>query len=232
MLPAAIVVPALAAVVMERVAFRPVRGASVTTTLVTSFAVAIVVQNLILIKFGARPHAIPFPDWVTSNVVVGSYDIQVLQFLSAGVTGVALIALVLFLRRTKIGISMRAAADDFEVTRLMGIRTNRVIAGAFALSGIMAGAVGVLWVARRGTVDPLMGTTPVLKAFIAAVIGGLGSLPGAVVGGYLLGIIEVTLEASLPAYPLRFEDAFAFGFVVLILLARPEGILRRRAESA
>ena len=105
----------------------------------------------------------------------------------------------LFLRRTVTGTAMRAAAEDFDVVRLMGIPASRIIATAFLLSGLLAGLAAMLWVAQRASVDPLMGFTPVLKAFIAAVVGGLGSLPGAVAGGFLLGIIEVLLQATLPA---------------------------------
>jgi branched-chain amino acid transport system permease protein len=230
-LPIALAVPMVAAVLMERIAFRPVRGATMTTTLVTSFALAVVVQMAVTIAFGARPKAVVFPEWVKGNVHLGPLDVQTLQLLTLGSTVVALSILVLFFRRTLIGISMRAAAEDFPVTRLMGVRANGVVATAFAISGCLAGLAAIFYVARRGAVDPLMGLTPVLKAFIAAVIGGLGSLPGAVVGGFLLGFIEATLQALLPDQTLPFTDAIAFGIVVIVLLWRPEGILKRPARA-
>lgn len=224
MLPAAILVPAFAAILMERVAFRPIRSATLTTTMITSFAVAIVVQHLLVIQFGSRQKVVPFPRWVTQNVSLGAFDIQILQIAATLVTGLALLGLTLFLRRSQLGISMRAAADDFEVTRLLGIRADRVIATAFALSGALAGLASLFWVARRGTVGPMMGLTPLVNAFIAAVIGGLGSLPGAVVGGFVLGFIRVALETLLPSGPLRFIDAFTISLVVLVLLLRPQGL--------
>lgn len=230
-IPVALAVPMIAAVLMERVAFRPVRGASMTTTLVTSFALAVVVQMVITIAFGARPKPVAFPEWVKGNVRVGPLDVQTLQLLSLGTTIAALVGLLMFFRRTLAGVSMRAAAEDFSTTRLMGIRANRVIATAFALSGLLAGVAAIFFVARRGAVDPLMGLTPVLKAFIAAVIGGLGSLPGAVVGGFVLGGIEAALQAALPDRSLPFTEAIAFGIVIIVLLWRPEGILRRRVAS-
>jgi branched-chain amino acid transport system permease protein len=107
----------------------------------------------------------------------------------------------------------------------MGIRANAVIATAFALSGLLAGVAGILWVAQRASVDPLMGFMPVLKAFIAAILGGLGSLGGAVAGGFLLGFIEIYLSAYLPAGILPFQDAIALGLVILVLLVRPEGLI-------
>jgi branched-chain amino acid transport system permease protein len=231
-IPVALAVPMIAAVLMERVAFRPVRGATMTTTLVTSFALAVVVQMAITIAFGARPKPVAFPEWVKGNVHVGLLDVQTLQLLTLGTTLVALVALLLFFRRTLAGVSMRAAAEDFSVTRLMGIRANRVIATAFAISGLLAGLAAIFFVARRGAVDPLMGLTPVLKAFIAAVIGGLGSLPGAVVGGFVLGGIEAALQAALPDRSLPFTEAIAFGIVIVVLLWRPEGILRRRTAAS
>lgn len=229
---AAVAIAALAALAMERLAFRPVRGASPSTMLLTSFALAVIIQNALTIKFGARPQGVEFPEWMSSNLSIGAVDIQVLQILTVGVTAIALGVLLIVLRYTTTGMALRAAAEDFQVTRLMGIRANGVIAAAFVVSGIMAGIVGVLWVARRGVVDPLMGLSPVLKAFIAAVLGGLGSLGGAVAGGFALGAVEVTFQATLPESALPFTDAFAFGVVVMILLFRPEGILRAHREEA
>jgi len=232
MIAAAIAVPAVVAIGMERIAFRPVRGSSLTTTLLTSFALSIVVQNLLLIWFGPRPKAVPFPSWINENVSIGGVDIQVLQIIATSSTAVALVLLVLFLRKTSLGISMRAAADDFAVTRLMGVRANRVISAAFAISGALAGLAAVLWVARRGTVDPNMGLTPIVYAFIAAVIGGLGSLTGAVVGGFVLGAIRVTLESTLSSDALRYLDAFTLCLVVVVLLLRPRGLFGVELERA
>ncbi|HUS53328.1 MAG TPA: branched-chain amino acid ABC transporter permease, partial [Thermohalobaculum sp.] len=114
---------------------------------------------------------------------------------------------------------------DFSVARLMGVRANAVIAGAFAISGALAGAAGVLWVAQRASVDPLMGFVPVLKAFIAAILGGLGSLTGAVAGGFVLGLIEIYLTAYLSEDIQPFKEAIALGIVILILLWRPNGLI-------
>jgi len=112
----------------------------------------------------------------------------------------------------------------------MGIRADRVIATAFAISGILAGVAAFLWVAQRGSVDPAMGLTPVIKAFIAAVMGGLGSLPGAVLGGFILGFIEIELQAWLPPEILPFKDAVALVIVLAILLWRPQGLLGRSTD--
>jgi branched-chain amino acid transport system permease protein len=151
-----------------------------------------------------------------------------IQLISIIVTLAMLLGLNLFLHRTMAGRAMRAAAEDFAVLRLMGLRANSVVATAFAISGLLAGVAGVLWVAQRGSVDPLMGALPVLKAFIAAIIGGLGSLSGAVAGGFLLGFIEVILQAYLPESLLPYRDAFAILLVIAVLLFRPQGLLARK----
>ena len=229
--PVAILFAALCALLMERIAFRPVRNAPQSTTLLTSFALAVIIQNALTIGVGARPKAVQCSLTGCPRTCRLAVDIQVLQVLTLAATAVALAALIVVLRRTSTGIALRAAAEDFQVTRLMGIRAHRVIAAAFAVSGTMAGIAGILWVARRGVADRLMGLSPVLKAFIAAVLGGLGSLVGAVAGGFLLGGLEVAFQATLPESALPYTDALAFGAVVLILLIRPEGILTRRKEA-
>ncbi len=145
--------------------------------------------------------------------------------ISIAVSALALVGLELFLKFTNTGIAMRAAAEDFAVVRLMGISASRIISTAFLISGILAGIAALLWVAQRASVDPYMGFAPVLKAFIAAVIGGLGSLRGAVVGGLLLGAIEVILQAVLPPDLAAYRDAIVLSGVLLILLAFPQGLL-------
>jgi branched-chain amino acid transport system permease protein len=228
----AIAAGSLAAVLMERVAFRPLRGASFITLIFTSFGISIVIQNLFVALISPRQRGVAFPDAFDKSFHVGAYTVSALQLMTTAVCLGALALLTLFLRRTTSGLGMLAASQDFQVTRLMGISADRVIALAFALSGALAAVAAIFITARRGTVDPFMGFTPVLKAFVASVIGGLGSLSGAVVGGFLLAAIEVSLDATLPQSALPFRDAFALLIVVVILYARPDGILRRRAEVA
>lgn len=223
--PLAIALAIVAAVLMERIAFRPVRGASAATMLVTSFALAVALQVLFQNLIAARPQAVPLPRWLGGALDLGGLTFGVIQLSSIATTLLMLALLTWFLKRTVIGLAMRAAAEDFPVTRLMGIRANAVIAAAFAVSGLLAGVAGILWVAQRASVDPLMGFVPVLKAFIAAILGGLGSLSGAVAGGFTLGFIEIYLKAFLPDAWLPFQDALALGLVILILLARPKGLI-------
>ncbi|MAS14800.1 MAG: branched-chain amino acid ABC transporter permease [Nitratireductor sp.] len=228
----AIAAAVLAAIVMERIAFRPVRNASGATMLVTSFAVSMILQVLFQNFISARSQAVLVPEILSESVRFGGLVIGVNKIAAIVTTIVMLIFLDRFMKHHRIGIAMRAAAEDFSVARLMGIRANTVIAGAFALSGFLAGVAAVLWVSQRASVDPLMGFTPVLKAFIAAILGGLGSLRGAVAGGFLLGFIEIYLAAYLPASMQEFRDPIALCLVVLVLIFRPNGLIPSPALKA
>jgi len=223
--PLAVIVALVAATLMERIAFRPVRGGSPASMLVTSFAVAIILQTLFQNLISTRSKAVILPDMFAHSIHFGELSIGINQILSISLTVVILVALNWFLRKTILGMAMRAAAEDFSVARLMGVKANAVISGAFAISGALAGAAGVLWVAQRASVDPHMGFVPVLKAFIAAILGGLGSLTGAVAGGFALGFIEIYLAAYLPDEIQPFKEALALGAVILVLLVRPNGLI-------
>lgn len=225
----ALAVAIVLVLLMERTAFRPVRGASGTTLLLTSFAVSAILRVLFQNFISARPKPVPMPISLSGTIEIGGLHIGVIQAISILVTAIMLVGLSLFLRTTVLGRAMRAASEDFAIVRLMGIRANAVVATAFAISGLMAGVAGILWVAQRGSVDPLMGFLPVLKAFIAAIIGGLGSLSGAVAGGFLLGFIEVFLQAYLPESLLSYRDALTILLVIAVLLFAPQGLLARKA---
>ena len=169
-----------------------------------------------------------FLEW---SIPIGVVSISSLQLFEALTTIIVIVALMLFLRQTSLGLAMRAAALDFEMVRLTGIRANRVFAMAFMISGILAGIACIFIMARRGSVDPHLGFDPVLKAFVACVVGGFGSLPGAVLGGFLLGAVEVAMLVLLPQSLGGMTDAFVFGIIALVLVWRPNGILAPRTEK-
>ena len=221
----AILMAMAAALLTERFAFRPMRKADVTGLLLTSFAVSAILRVFFQNGISARPKPVPLPSGLSGTINIGIAHVGMVPLLSIVTTVLSLTALTLFLRHTTLGKAMRAAAEDFQVLRLMGIKANRVIAVAFAVSGALAGISAVLWIAQRGSVDPLMGFVPVLKAFVAAVIGGLGSLSGAVAGGFALGILEGLFQAFLPDAALPYRDAFVLGVVILILVWRPDGLI-------
>ena len=227
----AVIAATFASVTLERVAFRPVRYADPTTGLLTAFGVSIVLQNLFLLLVSPRPIAVTSLYFLEWPIDLGSIRISSLQLFETITTIAVIIAMTLFWRRTVLGLAMRAAALDFEMVRLTGIRANRVFAAAFMISGLLAGIACVFIMARRGSVDPHLGFDPVLKAFVACVVGGFGSLPGAVLGGFLLGAIEVAMLVMLPQSLGGMTDAFVFGIVAMLLIWRPEGILTPRREK-
>ena len=215
----------VAGLVMERVAYRPIRGAPDVAMLLTSFAVTIFLENLAILLFSPTSRPFPAPSILGTSLEFGALRVSSIDLIAIGVTLLLLVLLTLFITRTDIGVSMRAASTDLLAARLMGINVNVVIAYAFAIGSLLAGVVGLLWSARVGKVDPLMGFYPVLKAFVATVIGGLGSIPGAILGGYLLGTLEILLQGLLPASLTPFRDAFVFGALIVLLLFRPNGIM-------
>jgi branched-chain amino acid transport system permease protein len=221
----AIAAAVVLAVLTERLAFRPMRRADVNGLLLTSFAVSVIIRFILQNGISARPRPITLPADLSGAIDLGPITLGVIPLISILTTAVALIALNLFLSRTALGIAMRAAAEDFTALKLMGIKANRVIAVAFAVSGALAGIAAMLWVAQRGSVDPLMGLVPILKAFVATVIGGLGSLSGAVAGGFVLGALEVLCQAFLPDAVAPYRDAFVLSAVIALLVLRPEGLI-------
>lgn len=216
----------IAAVIMERVAFRPVRFGTANTMLITSFAVSTLLQNVTLLAISPRPQAVRLPSFFVESLTISGLRLRIVDIASITVSVLALVVLTILVRRTTIGIALRAAADDFTMTRLLGVRANLLISVAFAISGLLAGIVAIFWVGRSSLVEPSVGLQPVLIAFIAAVVGGMENLKGAVLGGYLLGFLTVGLQTWLPQAMLDYRNAVLFGIVIIILLIRPEGLIR------
>ncbi len=224
----AILAAVLASVLTERVAFRPVREKSLTAMLITSFAVSTLFQNAALLLISPRARVVPLPDLFTENFMVGGVLIQVRDLLAVVVSLAMLAAFTLLLNRTVLGIALRAAADNFRMTRMLGVPANLVISVAFAISGLLAGVVALFWLGRTASVTPGIGLEPLIVAFVATVVGGLNSLQGAVVGGYVLALMTVGINTFLPQDLVDYRQAFTFGLVILILLFRPEGLIRAR----
>lgn len=221
----------IASLTLERVAFRTVRRADITTGLLTAFGVSIILQNLFLLLGSPRPIAATQFIFLDRTLTLGTIRVSSLQIYETVATILAIGALVLILKRTTLGLAMRAASRDFEMVRLCGIRANRVVAGAFAISGLLAGLACIFIMARRGSVTPHMGFDPVLTAFVACVLGGFGNLVGAVLGGFLLGIAEVAVLVLLPQSAGGLANAAVFTLVALILIWRPDGILSPAQEK-
>jgi len=222
-----IVAAALLGILTERVAYRPVRGAPDVVMLLTSLAVSIFIENVFIMVISPVPRSFravspPFFDTVHKWAGVSISNINLITIVA---TLVLFILLLIFVTRTRVGVSMRALSEDLLAANLVGINLDRVIIAAFAVGSAMAGVAGILWAARLGKIDPLMGFIPLLKAFVAAVIGGFGSLAGAVLGAYVLGFAEIFLIGFLPPVLSSYRDAFVFLLLILVLLVRPHGIL-------
>ncbi len=214
-------------ILMERIAYRPVRGAPDVIMLLTSLAVSILIENVFIMFLSPVPRSFRAitPKFFDTVNFWGSVGISNINIVTIVVTLVLFLFLTLFVTKTRLGISMRATSEDLMASQLVGININRVIVTAFAIGSGMAGVAGYLWAARLGKIDPLMGFIPLLKAFVAAVIGGFGSITGAVLGAYLLGFAEIFLIGFLPPALSSYRDAFVFLLLILVLLVRPNGIL-------
>ncbi len=224
-----LIVATVLSVLMELVAFRPVRRGTAVTLLVTSFAVSFALQSLGWMTVGRGPQKAvsPYP-WLTTQFHVAGVRISKLEIVTWIVAAAVLVGMTLLLKRTRLGIQLRASTEDFRMAQLVGVRANRVISSAFAITGFIAAIVAILYIFRTGAVAPDMGQGPLFVAFVGAVIGGLGSLPGAALGGFVLGAIIDGLEAALPGSVSSYTELFAFVAVVIILLALPDGLISIR----
>ena len=212
---------ALVGVVIERLAYRPVRQHSRLTALITAIGVSLLLEYGGQVVFGATPRF--FPQMIRSEIYsIGGVQITNQNLLIIVVAIVLMFGLEFIVHRTRIGKAMRATSYNLSVARLMGINTDMVIAFTFALGSALAAVGGVMVALAIPRIDPLMGLMTGLKAFVAAVLGGIGSIPGAMVGGVLIGLMETGLSAT--AYS-TYRDAVAFGVLILILLFRPAGIM-------
>lgn len=218
------------ALVTELVAFRPFSSAPRHTVVFSSFAVSLLVQSMIRNFISPRPKGIVVPRWLDRVLVVGGMRFPVLSLITVAIAVVAMTVLTAWLQRSRHGLAIRAAAEDFEATRLMGANSAALIRVAFAISGLLAGIGGVLWIARTGSATPDMGFTPLLQAFVAVVLGGMGNLRGAVVGGFAVAFVEVALQVFLPDALVPYVQALTLLAVITVLYVRPQGFARQVQE--
>ncbi|MGV1794874.1 branched-chain amino acid ABC transporter permease [Rhizobium lusitanum] len=225
---ASVLVTLALAVLTERLAFRPLRNADPATMLISSFSVSMFLQRLLVFLVGSRIKTLDPLPMLGQAVTIGGVQVSSLKLVTILACAVLLAALTLFLKKTRFGLQMRAAAENFTMSRLVGVRANAVIAAAFALSGVLAAVVALLFAAQTGFVQPRFGVQLVIIAFVATVIGGLGNLLGAAVGGFLVGVVSILLQAFLPPELRPFREAFLFVVVILVLLVRPQGLFPAR----
>ena len=222
---------ALLSILSEVLVFRRLRSANPAVMMIASFALGIVIQNVLLVSYSSRPKSVSLWPELSLPVEMLGARIPLLQLLTVLVTVALLLGLVAFLKRTRFGLEMRAAAENFTMARMLGVRANRIILIAFGMSGALAGAIALVLVSQTGTADIRMGLPVMLVAFVATVIGGMGSLQGAVLAGFLLGAASVMLQLLLPLDIRPFRDAFLYLAVIACLIWRPDGLFRAGLSS-
>ena len=221
---ASIVFCAVLGVVLEKVAYKPLRNSSPLAVLITAIGVSYFLQSLALLIFGSQQQKVASVINIPS-IYLGSIELTGESIVTLGVTIIIMIALTLCIKKTKTGRAMLALSEDRGAAQLMGINVNRTISITFAIGSGLAAVAGVLFVSSYGFVGPYTGSLPGIKAFVAAVLGGIGSIPGAMLGGILLGVIESFAQAYIST---QLSDAIVFGVLILVLLVRPAGLLGRK----
>ena len=211
-------------VVIDKIAYTPLRNAPRISMLITAIGVSFFSENVFNVFFGSTPRFFNAPEFFVQPITLFGINLTTITLIVPLVTLIFLIALLQFLHHTKQGMAIRASAFDINTVRLMGINVNSIIALVFAIGSMLAGVGGIFYAISYPTIDPLMGVLIGLKAFAAAVLGGIGSVGGAVLGGFILGFTEVMAVAIFPDLG-GYKDAFAFLFLILVLLFRPVGIM-------
>ncbi len=216
----------LLGIIIEKIAYKPLRRANRIASLISAIGVSIFLQNAVLMLAGPQARAFP-ANFNVTNLRLGNLQISSLQLIILLVSVVLMVGLHLLIQKTRLGQAMRATAQDKETAQLMGIKIDQVVSFTFAIGSALGGAAGVLVGIYFNSADPMMGFFPGLKGFVAAVLGGIGSVPGAMLGGLFLGLIEM-LGA---VYISRYKDAIAFAVLIFILLLKPTGLLSRRIQE-
>ncbi|KNZ42155.1 branched-chain amino acid ABC transporter permease [Acetobacterium bakii] len=218
---------AIIGVAIEFVAYRPLRNAPRLSALITAIGVSLFLQNLALIIFKPEPKVMPkiFPEMI---IKIGSIEISSTTLITIGLSLVFMVLLDLYIRKTKQGRAMRAVSEDKDAAILMGVNVNRTISLTFALGSALGALGGVLYSVAYIQVYPTMGVMPGLKAFIAAVLGGIGIVPGAMLGGFIIGMVETLTKAYLST---TWADAIVFGILIIVLLFKPTGILGKNTRE-
>ena len=220
----------LLGITVDRVAYRPLREAPRISALISAIGVSFLLENLGLVIFTGLPRPAVQPASLVDPIIFGNIRILPLSFIVPLVTAILVAGLLWIIYRTRPGLAMRSISRDIETTRLMGVSIDRIIALTFGLGSALAAVAGIMWAMRYPQIHPFMGLLPGFKAFIAAVIGGIGSIQGAVLGGLLLGTVEIMIVAFYPTLS-GYRDAFAFILLIVILLFRPTGLLGEKLED-
>ncbi|GHV72953.1 branched-chain amino acid ABC transporter permease [Spirochaetia bacterium] len=211
---------------LERAAYKPLRNSPKISIMISAIGASFLLENLATVIFGGRPKGFPVPELFNHVAHIGSVSVAYISLLIPVLTAVLLTILLIIVLKTKTGMAMRAVSTDLSAARLMGIDVNRIVSFTFGTGSVLAAIGGVMWAIKYPQLNPTMGMIPGLKCFIAAVIGGIGNISGAVLGGLLLGFIEIMIIAFLPTLT-GYRDAFAFVLLIIVLMVKPSGLLGR-----
>ena len=222
-----IVACAILGVVMEKVAYKPLRNASRISLLITAIGISYLLQNAFQLIFGANPQ--PYHAFITLPALnLGGISIQANYYITFSVSVVLMILLTLFVNKTTMGKAMRAVSEDEGAAKLMGINVDTTISLTFAIGCALAAIAGILYANCYPMINPTLGSLPGIKAFIAAVLGGIGSIPGAVIGAFILGMVEATTKAYISS---QLTDTIVFAILILMLVFKPAGILGKNVKE-
>lgn len=214
--------------VVERVAYKPLRSAPRMSIMISAIGTSYLLQNLMWYVTGGLAKQYPVLPWLSDTVQIGSASTKVVTIVTPILTVLLVVGLVMLIQHTKVGMAMRAVSRDFETSQLMGIKINAVISTTFIIGSALAAVGSMLYFTNYSTVTPTVGAMPGLKAFVAAVFGGIGSIPGAVIGAFIIGICENLIKAA--GYT-AFSDAFTFALLIVILVFKPNGLFGEKTAE-
>ena len=223
-----IVATVLLGVFTERIAYKPLRNAQRMSIMISAIGVSYFLQNFATYLFSAQPKSYPSIDFLNKRITIGDVSTSIVTFITPILTIVLVVCLVLLVNKTKIGMAMRAVSKDFETSQLMGVKINYVISMTFVIGCALAAIGSILYFTPRPSVYPLSGSLPGLKCFVAAVFGGIGSIPGALIGGFIIGLIETFVKGSSIS---EFSDVFTFVILILVLLVKPNGLFGEKTKE-
>ena len=227
-IPLVVVLTVLLGVTVERVAYKPLREAPRMSVMISAIGVSYLLQNLMWYVTGGLAKQYPTIPFISNSVTLGNATTKIVTLVTPILTILLVFALVTIIQKTKIGMAMRAVSKDFETAQLMGIKINSVISITFIIGSLLAAVGSVLYFTNYTSVTPTVGAMPGLKAFVAAVFGGIGSIPGAVIGAFIIGICENIIKAL--GYT-TFSDAFTFALLIVILLFKPTGLFGEKTSE-
>lgn len=227
-IPLVLILTALIGFVIERVAYKPLRTAPRMSIMISAIGVSYTLQNLVLYITGGLNQYYPSIPFISESVTIGTATTKMVTIVTPILTLILVVALVLLINHTKIGMAMRAASRDFETAQLMGIKINNIISFTFVIGSFLAAVGSALYFTNYPSIVPLSGSLPGLRAFVAAVFGGIGSIPGAVVGAFLIGLSETVIKSSNWSV---FSDAFTFALLIIILVVKPTGLFGEKSTD-